>query len=338
MPNEKTPHQLSPNMGPAPDPQRPAVTPINMGDDDPNSSLEPGEEGFDGIVTPMGGHPDRFGPPRDEDVEPAAPQEPQQESFQASPPPAEPEQAAESQDWKHRYGETIQALGDIKKQLAERDRQLQQMNLQMQAMMAAGAAGQPPQQSQAAGEVPEDPDATVTVSEMQNQINRAIQQQQEGFQAQTIVMQAGLTQQEIVDILQENPYLQNQNISPVRRAQFIVQAARLKRGPDEGNQPQEPSPQPKQEATQQQEERQERPIQGQRVVPQNTPPPARPAVSEPQSEDAVAQAMREYREAAKIQDKGERMKARKAALAKAMKAQGINDPSKAMATARWAQS
>jgi hypothetical protein len=196
------------------------------------------------------------------------------------------------------------------------------------------------QQPQQPAEVPDDPDAQVTVRDMQNYTQQMLQQQQQGFAAQMTIANAGLTQQEVVDILNENPYLKSQNIGPVERAQLIVQAANLKRGSSSQPQPQSSSPQSEQEATpKQQEERQERPIPPeQRVVPQQTPPPARPAVQEPRSEDLQAQAMREYAEAAKIKDKDQRMAARKAAMAKAMKAAGIQDPSKTMAMTPWAQS
>jgi len=230
------------------------------------------------------------------------------EELQTSPPPANPEDAAELQRLRSE-------VGGLRDELGKRDEAHTQKLAELDLRMKMSAGAQPQAQRSAPMQLPPGLNAedNPTWEQFNAVLNQVIPNVQAVAQAQAIRGVWDVTPAEEMAVLQEYPNLTQ---TEPDRTRLIKEAALLKRPPKE-----EPAvPAPASVSTVAPPEVPERPLG--RTVPLKETGSA-PAISDAPSESAMALAQAEYDAAARITDKQERLTARKAAWNKLLALQGM---------------
>lgn len=222
--------------------------------------------------------------------------EPSPEAFAShsieSSPPETPDLQAQLDEAKRTIAEMQEALA----KRAEKEKELERMKLQLQAQSYQQPAAKPQNQPKA------DSGKAASVGLVEERLQAALAQQQAMFEARLMLMQAGITEQDVQKLIQIYPSL-NTISDPRQAAQFIVQAHALEKGSE--------APAPKEESKPQSAPKSGEPV---KTVASGAPKPAsRPA--EPSNPTLTeAQRWRKiYDEADQIKDKYERQKVKKRA-------------------------
>lgn len=277
----------SPNDAPAPEPARS----INLGASNDSEADLFADHNREFVYDPdaVDGNPGEGEPPA--------------EAFAYSEPRSVDSEPPEQPDLQAQLDEANRTIAEMQAAMSkntEERKEIERMKLQLQAQLAQQQAPQPQPQSQQKPKV--DSGKAASTGYVQEQVQAALAQQQAMFEARLMLMQAGITQQDVQDLLPKYPQL-NQIGDPVQAAQYIIQAHKLEtqsatETPKEESKPKSPSA----------------PAEPVKTVASGSPKPATaPRESSAPAASEAQRWLKAYHEADNIKDKHERQKAKKRA-------------------------